>query len=232
MSWISRSTQDHPAPRATPWLGLRRSYVLPSETHSPEKLASRPPAIKGSGDPPTDSAAHRIMPRVLSPRRAQAVAVISSPAGAGAVLVVILLWFRGGEPQQWAGGHNHSQPLHACTHGAQPSSLIPHPHRSKSTSVLWGGDARTADGGSPALGCHLPHHWAVAFTWHLPVLGARDLFPKGFQRGKDSPRPFCTGTEQSEWGLNVKEPHCPYHRQQLKHCNRVGTRAHTHPPQD
>lgn len=125
MSWISRSTQDHPAPRATPWLGLRRSYVLPSETRSPEKLASRPPAIKGSGDPPTDSAAHRIMPRVLSPRRAQAVAVISSPAGAGAVLVVILLWFRGGEPQQWAGGHNHSQPLHACTHGAQPSSLIP-----------------------------------------------------------------------------------------------------------
>lgn len=94
--------------------------------------------------------------------------------------------------------------------------------------MLWGGDARTADGGSPALGCHLPHRRAVAFTWHLPVLGARDLFPKGFQRGKDSPRPFCTGTEQSEWGLNVKEPHCPYHRQQLKHCNRVGTRAHTH----
>lgn len=41
--------------------------MLSSEMHSPEKLASRPPAIKVSGNIPVDSDAHGIVPRALSP---------------------------------------------------------------------------------------------------------------------------------------------------------------------
>lgn len=230
MSWFSRSTQDHPAPSAMPSLGLRRSYVLPSEMHSPEKLASRPPAIKVSGNPPTDSDARRIMPRVLSPRRAQAVAVISSPARARVVLIVILLWFRGGESQEWGGGHSHSQPLHACAHGAQPSS----------TAEIGAKGPLCCGEGTPgwpmaavqllAAICPTSGQWLSRGI--CPSWGPMTCFQKAFGGARTHPGLSARGAEQSERGLNIEEPHCPHHRQQLKHCKRVGTHTPTHTPRD
>lgn len=65
---------------------------------------------------------------------------------------------------------------------------------------------------SPTLNCDLPHQEqppvpkrgsrAVAFTQYLSVLGVHDLgvHPKDSQGGKDSPRPFCTGSRAAGGG--------------------------------
>lgn len=102
--------------------------MLSSEMHSPEKLASRPPAIKISGNIPVDSDARGIVPRALSP---------AERPGCCSDFIY---------SESWSSRHCHSAlvlgraalggtrappaPPHVCTHGVQPSSapvLMPSP---------------------------------------------------------------------------------------------------------
>lgn len=73
------------------------------------------------------------------------------------------------------------------------------------------------NGDSPTLNCDLPQQEqppvpeqgsrAVAFTQYLPVLGVHDLFSKDSQGGKDSPRPFCTGSRAAGGGVQILRTH-------------------------
>lgn len=139
--------------------------MLSSERHSPEKLASRPPAIKISGDIPMDSDAHGIMPRALSPAERPGCCsdFVYSESRSGSRCYSALMQWRA----TWGGGTRGQgqdspiQPPHTAHTALQPSPTPAPVPGIKAKGPLhcgcWGGDVRVGDGDSPALSCHLPH---------------------------------------------------------------------------
>lgn len=156
--------------------------MLSSEMHSPEKLASRPPAIKISGNIPVDSDAHGIVPRALSP---------AERPGCCSDFIY---------SESWSSRHCHSAlvlgraalggtrapptPPHVCTHGVQPSSapvLMPSPETQAKGPLRLACAAADGDGAVPCPPSSNVPTPERAPGQQLSVLRGCELSPKGSQ---------------------------------------------------
>jgi len=192
---------------------------------SPGKLASRPPAIKISGDIPMDSGAPGIVPGALTPAARPGCCgdFIYSKSRTGSRCYSAPVQGRA------ARGGERPHPAPPCTHTrcatlvrASTDATAPGIEAKGPLHGGWrGGDARMDDGGSPALRCALPcqeqppspeqSSGAAAFTRCLGV------------GGKDSPRPFWAGSRAAVAGYERGGATLSPPPQQLKHCNGVGS---------